>query len=119
MFGFHPTAKSTAIVLAAAAATLFVAANSASAQESCVNGYRMLKGEIPVICESGPQQSMLFSSPPMQEEPLYTGSINRTETATAAAPEVVNRTDNANGCVDGYRWNATTNSGVTLPMACH
>jgi len=65
----------TILALSVAGAAILGAASIASAQEDCVGGYRMLKDQVPVHCDT------LRSAMVAPEEPLYTGSIQ------ASAPE--------------------------------
>lgn len=55
----------TILVLAAAAATTLAMAGAASAQElECINGYRMVKDQVPVVCHEGPRGAGFFASAP-------------------------------------------------------
>ena len=72
----HGVALSGRAALLALALTLagsFAVIGSAQAQD-CEGGFRMLKGEIPVACEGGFDQSAVA---PVVREPAYTGAIAR------------------------------------------
>ena len=71
MFGFSELPKvsafapkraatRTALAVAAASAALFAVASAAHA-EDCIGGYRMVKGEIPILCTSEAPRA-LFSA---------------------------------------------------------
>ena len=76
MFGFsqiHSFAKSTPVrtsfAVAVAAGAMFALAGSANAQQSCFDGYRMIKNEIPVACARAPITWEGFAiAPPMHRE---------------------------------------------------
>jgi hypothetical protein len=129
MLGIHQLPKSatelapatrltrTLFALTGAAAAIFAIAGTAQAQD-CVGGYRMVKGEIPVQCDSGFGASVFAPAAPIGE-PLYTGSINSEQPANAA------RIDNSPAtlssgveCVGGYSYRETPANGWTLPMRC-
>lgn len=59
----------TILAIGAAAAVFAAMAGSANAQD-CVNGYKMMKDQIPVRCDA---LAPAFAGP--AEEPLITGSI--------------------------------------------
>lgn len=85
----------TILAIGVSAAALIAASSVASAQEDCVNGWHMIKDNIPVRCESltpafaGPGSQVepgtvaadeigpvvLTEPTPVIEEPLITGSI--------------------------------------------
>ena len=119
-----PTRASTrtALAVAALAAGCFAIAGPAHAQ-SCVGGYRMLKDEIPVICQQDhASRAMLSPAGGSATEPFHTGSINRTEMpANAARPANSPTTASSNTdatCVNGMRYVATPANGATLMMKC-
>jgi len=100
------------------AAAFFAVAGAAQAQE-CVGGYQMLKGEIPVLCDSGFGQPG-YAAP--QEEPLTTGSIGGISQPPSAAPVAAAPQTSPSGmkCVGGYTWRpGVENSYTTLPMPCN
>ena len=103
-----------ALVLAAASAS-FAMAGAAEAQD-CVNGYRMVKDQVPVTCSEGPLIGSVPNTHPMAARSLYTGSIHTGEQPPAVATHDVSN-DTAQ-CVGGLRWIVTPNNGVTLPMPC-
>src|SRR4051812_40388158 len=129
MFGFHELrrmeskdlrrATLPAALAFAAAASFFAVSGSAQAQD-CLGGYKMLKGEIPVLCQAGPIQSASGAVRPGSQamlnagsvdrsgEPLATGLISRTEQpANAARPSnspAAEAMSNGNAqCVNGMR----------------
>ena len=86
----------TIIAIGVSAAALFAVSSVANAQSDCLNGWHMIKDQIPVRCDvipsafSGPGTTyvepgtvvadeagpvVLTEPTPMVEEPLYTGSI--------------------------------------------
>lgn len=117
----------TALAVAAAGAALFAIASAAHA-EDCVGGYRMVKGEIPVICQEAAGAHAMFSAgQPAPREPLYTGSINRTEQpadasrpapSPATAPASASSNNSAAACDHGMRFVETPNNGATLMIKC-
>jgi hypothetical protein len=115
MFGFRTTAFSSAIILAGAASAIFAAAGAANAQD-CVNGWKMVKDQIPVACSTFGQHTA-FGVGTQQNEPLTTGSI-RTAESPAVAKEQTHTDAVGNECSGGYRWDVTPANGATLPMRC-
>jgi hypothetical protein len=117
----------TALAVAAVCAAFFAVANSAHA-EDCLGGYRMVKGEIPVICQDTAGSRALFSAGQAEpREPFYTGSINRQQPADAARPSVsptaapapAGASSNAAAACDhGMRFVETPNNGATLMIKC-
>jgi hypothetical protein len=132
MFGFSELPKvsafapkraatRTALAVAAASAALFAVASAAHA-EDCIGGYRMVKGEIPIICTGEAPRALFSAGKPASSEPLYTGSISRTELpADAARPSDSPATASSNSaanCDHGMRFVETPNNGATLMMKC-
>jgi hypothetical protein len=68
----------TIFALGVAGAALFAAASVATAQEDCVGGFRMIKDQVPITCGVGNSAFQRPATAP--EEPLYTGSIQRSAT---------------------------------------
>ena len=106
-------------------AALFAIAGTAQAQEDCVGGYRMIKGEIPVQCDVGSvAPSFGVTQPAFQhaplEEPLTTGSIGSVNEPLATVQEPRTMTyGGIDKCVDGYWYRpGVENSFTTLPMRC-
>jgi hypothetical protein len=126
--------RATLLALAAVAVGFLAISGSAQAQaQDCAGGYRMVKGEIPVLC----QGDLRFAQAPIAHEPLITGSIHRAHVVhqplvtgstervsavkgrmamqrTAAPAPAANHDD----CVGGMRWIVTPANGDTLPMKC-
>lgn len=129
MFGFStPTVFSriaprnattrTALAVAAASAALLIIGSAAQAQ-SCSGGYYMVKGEIPVRCDT---RAMLS---PATSAPVQAGSIARTEfppnaarpSHAATAPATASANSTA-ACTNGMRYVDTAANGWTLPIPC-
>jgi len=109
----------TLVALAAFAASLFAVAGTAEAQD-CVGGYRMLKGEVPVVCDDGFGPSAVAPAARLAEEPLYTGSINQGQPPAAQIDEPPAATSSGMECVGGYTWRqGVENSYTTLPLPCN
>ena len=81
----------TILAFTVAGAALFAAASVANA-EDCVGGYRMIKDQVPLVCTG--QSAMVAPSANRQEEPLYTGSINRTAAAGGDNSDQIPSTQN-------------------------
>jgi hypothetical protein len=117
----------TALAVAAASVTFFAVASAAHA-EDCIGSYRMVKGEIPVICQDTFASRAFFSAgQSAPREPFYTGSINREQPANAARPSVpptaapapASASSNAAAACDhGMRFVETPNNGATLMIKC-
>jgi hypothetical protein len=118
----------TALAVAAASVTFFAVASAAHA-EDCIGSYRMVKGEIPVICQDTFGSRAFFSAgQSAPREPFYTGSINRIEqpadatrpsASPTAAPAPASASSNAAAACDhGMRFVETPNNGATLMIKC-
>jgi hypothetical protein len=131
----------TILAIGASAAALMAVSSIASAQEDCVNGWHMIKDQIPVRCDivpsafSGPGSLVepgtivedevgpvvLTEPTPIVEEPLTTGSITPlSESEQPPRPggptefEIVASQDE---CRPGAHWMMELNSG-SRPVAC-
>jgi len=136
MFGFSELPKisafapkraamRTALAVAAASAALFAVASAAHA-EDCIGGYRMVKGEIPIICQEEGSRALFSVGRPAPREPLYTGSISTGSSAErpadatrpSSSPATAQSSNSAANCDHGMRFVETPNTGVTLMMKC-
>lgn len=109
----------TPVLLAGAAIVAILGITGTAQAQDCVGGYRMIKGEIPIACDSGlPTAS---AQPVPLHEPLTTGSIAR---APVSAPPVSfaqqpTMTYAGKECVGGYYYRpGVENSYNSLPMRC-
>lgn len=123
MFGFDQSLKSsvttrqprkqvglrTTLAFAAASAAFLAMAGAAQAQD-CVNGYRMVKDEIPVACGVGDFGRSALATDPLAAQALYPGSVN--------TGEQLQDPSNPSHCINGYRHITTADSGWTLPLQC-
>jgi hypothetical protein len=100
----------TTLAFATAAAAFFAIAGAAQAQD-CVNGYRMVKGEIPVACSVGSFAGSALNTRSMTAHALYRGP--------AITEEQPQDSSDPSQCVRGYRTLTTTANGWTLPIPCH
>jgi len=134
----------TIFAIGVSAAALFAASSVANAQSDCVNGWQMIKDNIPVRCEvlpsafSGPESEfvepgtvvadetgevVLTEPTPMIEEPLYTGSIVAPESGQSRgnAEEIpsgdMRFAASRDECQSGQFWMMELNSG-NRPVAC-
>ena len=99
-----------AITFAATSAVFFALAGAAQAQD-CVNGYRMVKEEIPVLCSSGTFAGSSPNPHSVAAQALYAGRARTVEHAQDSS--------DPSQCIGGYRTITTTANGWTLPMPCH
>lgn len=131
----------TILAIGLSAAALFAASSVANAQSDCVNGWHMIKDQIPVRCDqlpsafSGPGtfvepgtvvadeagQVVLTEPTPMVEEPIYTGSItplNESEQPPRpGGPGANTFAASRDECQPGQYWMIEMNSG-NRPVAC-
>ena len=133
----------TILAIGVSAAALFAASTVANAQSDCVNGWHMIKDNIPVRCEvlpsafSGPGtefvepgtvvadeagQVVLTEPTPMVEEPIITGSITPlNESEQPPRPGGPGGTysfaASRDECQPGQYWMMELNSG-NRPVAC-
>jgi hypothetical protein len=134
----------TILAIGVSAAALFAVSSVANAQSDCVNGWHMIKDQIPVRCDempsafSGPGITSLESGTvvedevgpvvlteptPVVEEPIYTGSIaplNESEQPPRpGGPGTPAYTFAASQdeCQPGQYWMMELNSG-NRPVAC-
>lgn len=132
----------TILAIGVSAAALIAASSVASAQSECVNGWHMIKDNIPVRCEvipsafSGPGTTfvepgtmaadevgpvVLTEPTPVIEEPLITGSItplNESEQPPrAGGPGTYSFAASREECQPGQYWMMEMNSG-NRPVAC-
>lgn len=106
------------LALAAAAAAVLAISGTAQAQD-CAGGYRMIKGEIPVQCDTGFAQPAFSTSRAMLREPLHTGSIGAVHRAVPVETRpAVTTSSSGLECVGGYSYRETPANGWTLPMRC-
>lgn len=116
--------RAALFALALTAATgSFAFIGSAQAQD-CEGGYRMLKGEIPVACDTEFDQSAATLPAPAPSEPLHTGSINGLGAGGGNADEIPAAAPSTHmsgmKCVGGYAYRPTANeSTITMPMPCN
>lgn len=121
MFGLDQSPKSsvttrqstglrTAFAFVVTSAAFFAIAGSARAQD-CVNGYRMVKEEIPVVCGVGSFAGSALNTHPLAAQALYPGPANTEEQPQDSS--------DPSQCVRGYRTLTTTANGWTLPLPCH
>lgn len=128
----------TILAIGISAAALIGASSAASAAE-CVNGWTMIKDQIPSRCDTLPSA---FSGPgpteesipvvaedtatPVIEEPMYTGSITPAAEPLeaesempprAGAPESFTFAASRDECQPGQYWMMELNSG-NRPVAC-
>jgi hypothetical protein len=96
------------LAFATATAAFFAMAGTAQAQD-CVNGYRMVKDEIPVACSIG-HFGRALDTRPAGAQALYTGSVN--------TGEQLRDPSDPSQCIGGYRHLTTTANGWTLPLRC-
>ena len=123
------------LAIGAAAAALMAVSSVASAQEDCINGWHMIKDNIPVRCDVLPSA---FGAPAGEEplpgeellpaeEPMFTGSID-TGPAPVSESEQPPRpggpgyvgmafVGSADECQPGYFYMMELNSG-NRPVAC-
>jgi len=109
----------TPVLLAGAAIAAFLGiAGTAQAQDG-VGGYRMIKGEVPIACDSGFPTGP--AQPAARNDPLTTGSIDRAPVSAARASFERQPTTTYAGkeCVGGYYYRpGVENSYNSLPMRC-
>jgi len=135
------------LAIGAAAAALIGVSSVASAQEDCLNGWRMIKEQVPVRCDVlpsafGPRESPVeqfvtgaITAPvnaitaPVNaitapvEEPLYTGSIAPAPVEESempprpGAPESFTFAASRDECQPGQYWMMELSSG-NRPVAC-
>jgi hypothetical protein len=118
-------ATRTALAVAAASAALFAVASAAHA-EDCIGGYRMVKGEIPVICTGEAPRAFFSAGQPSPSEPFFTGSINTGSSAEqpadasrpSSSPAAAASSNGAAACDHGMRFVETPNNGATLMIKC-
>jgi hypothetical protein len=94
----------------ATAAAFFAIAGAAHAQD-CVNGYRMVKEEIPVACSFGSFAGSALNTHSMAAQARYAGLAHTEEQSQDSS--------DPSQCVRGYRTLTTTANGWTLPIPCH
>ena len=98
------------------AAALFAAAGTAQAQsQACMGGYRMIKGEVPILCERLVPPHASYAQ---LREPFHGGSLAPAPANTARNITTKTMTSEGTSCVGGYTWRATPANGWTLPMQC-
>jgi hypothetical protein len=131
----------TILAIGVSAAALMAVSSVASAQSDCVNGWHMIKDNIPVRCDvipsafSGPGLQaepgtivedevgpvVLTEPTPIAEEPLYTGSIaplNESEQPPRpGGPAEFEMVASQDECRPGAHWMMELNSG-NRPVAC-
>jgi hypothetical protein len=129
------------LAIGISAAALFAASSVANAQSDCVNGWQMIKDNIPVRCDTldsafapaGPFAEpgtivedevgpvVLTEPTPIVEEPLYTGSIaplNESEQPPRlGGPTEFEMVASQDECRPGAHWMMELNSG-NRPVAC-
>jgi hypothetical protein len=74
------------LAIGVASAALFGVSSVASAQEGCVNGYRMIKDQVPIRCDLLPSA---FGGPVETAGELVTGAIAAPVVAAAAVGEAI------------------------------
>lgn len=130
------------LAIGVASAALFGVSSVASAQEDCLNGWRMIKDQVPVRCDVlpsafGPRESPVEQfvtgaiTAPVEaitapvEEPLYTGSIAAAPVQESempprpGAPEspAYSFATSREECQPGQYWMMELSSG-NRPVAC-
>ena len=115
----RPFGKTPMLLAGAAIAALLGIAGTAQAQD-CVGGYRMIKGEVPIACDSGFLTEATQPAP--FSEPLTTGSINQAPVTIAPSPGIEPQPAMSYAgkkCVGGYYYRpGVENSYNSLPMRC-
>jgi hypothetical protein len=132
----------TIFAIGVSAAALFAVSSVANAQSDCLNGWHMIKDNIPVRCDmlpsafSGPGSQVepgtiaadevgpvvLTEPTPVVEEPLYTGSIaplNESEQPPrpGGPGSTYSFVASQDECQPGSYWMMELNSG-NRPVAC-